>query len=147
MFGDLVQRIFKTPPSARADGGGHDDDGDKQQPKQQSSTCCEAKVKLLYWLLGLLAACVIVVDGCLLVYVNQMTNGAARHQLVRWTALDEEGRAEVRLIARTVMREELLLERRRSDGDDEDNDGGDGEEDEFPYGYQDDRYIIYCDVG
>lgn len=120
MFGELVRRIFKSPPNAAACGGKLNnaqlDDLSTTNIKQQATTCVmvdtSSKLKPIYWLLGTLSVCMIVVDLLLLAYVNRMMlmTNVEPQPTTRWE-MNKRGREQMRQVALKVVREELVLMR------------------------------------
>lgn len=121
MFVELVRRVFKSSPNVTAvDGGGGGGDVNNAQkesvgerpPAPTTFVVVDAKLKPIYWLLGTLSVCMIVVDLLLLMYVNRMmmmTNVGAPPTMR--LAMDQFGREQMRQVAQEVVREELELMR------------------------------------
>lgn len=114
MFGELVRRIFKSSPNVAVGGAGINvaqmESVITKQTVSSSSCVVDAKLKPIYWLLGTLSVCTIVVDLLLLMYVNRIMLTNIAQPTMRW-ALDEYGREEMRQVALKVVREEVALMR------------------------------------
>lgn len=127
--------------------------GDGNSSTQKESTnqpmcVVGANLKLVYWLLGTLSVCMIVVDLLLLLYVNRMMTNAVSQPVVHW-ATNDNGLEEMRQVARQVVREEIVLMRQLVGnvvGDEQQQRYDDYQNADKTYGYRDDRYLALVEI-